>query len=98
MKRAMTHFLQHIRWDRPRAHTDAAQTSWNSAPLAGTHLVTPRHGYNHHGIYLGDGKVMHYAGLCGSLHSASVEEVSIAHFAAGHVIWIKPTPFPKYVG
>lgn len=98
----MKHFLQRIRWERPQAHTDAAQTSWNSAadpvPLPGTHLVTPRHGYHHHGIYLGDGKVMHYAGLCGSLHSAPVEEVSIARFAAGHVIWIKPTQFPKYVG
>src|ERR1700747_1270918 len=32
-------------------------------PLLGSHIVTPRRGYLHHGIYVGDGKVVHYAGL-----------------------------------
>jgi hypothetical protein len=76
-------------------------TSWNcedTEPQLGTHLVAPRHGYQHHGIYAGDGKVMHYAGLCRSPHSGPVEEVSIARFAAGQEIWIKPSTFPKYVG
>ncbi|MBP4061169.1 lecithin retinol acyltransferase family protein [Aeromonas sp. Prich7-2] len=29
----------------------------------GAHLVTPRTGYDHHGIYVGNGKVVHYAGF-----------------------------------
>ncbi|WP_316867889.1 styrene monooxygenase/indole monooxygenase family protein [Ralstonia mannitolilytica] len=30
----------------------------------GAHLITPRLGYWHHGIYVGNGKVVHYAGPC----------------------------------
>jgi Lecithin retinol acyltransferase len=29
---------------------------------AGTHLVVSRRGYRHHGIYVGQGRVIHYAG------------------------------------
>src|ERR1700746_783770 len=32
-------------------------------PLLGSHIVTPRFGYLHHGIYVGGGKIVHYAGL-----------------------------------
>src|SRR5215467_9598323 len=32
-------------------------------PLLASHIVTPRRGYLHHGIYVGDGKIVHYAGL-----------------------------------
>ena len=28
-------------------------------PPLGAHLVTPRHGYAHHGIYVGDGRFLH---------------------------------------
>jgi cell wall-associated NlpC family hydrolase len=31
--------------------------------MPGTHLTTPRRGYRHHGIYCGDGRVIHYAGF-----------------------------------
>jgi len=98
MRRAMRQFLPPS--ERPHPNTAPMPASWNIAddddPLPGSHLVTPRHGYHHHGIYLGEGTVIHYAGLCRSLHRGPVEEVSIAHFAAGHEIWIKPNPYPKY--
>ena len=98
----MTHFFQHGLYEEPHANTEAVPTSRNvvedTEPQPGTHLVTPRHGYRHHGIYVGEGKVMHYGGLCRSLHSGPVEEVSIVRFAAGHEIWIKPSPLPKYDG
>ncbi|MEX3916392.1 lecithin retinol acyltransferase family protein [Paraburkholderia sp. BR10872] len=29
----------------------------------GTHLATKRASYRHHGIYIGNGRVIHYAGL-----------------------------------
>jgi hypothetical protein len=76
--------------------------AWNAVmrfePPLGAHLVTPRRGYSHHGIYVGDGKVVHYAGFSGMLRSAEVEELSIVDFAAGSEIWIKPVPCAKYVG
>jgi hypothetical protein len=58
------------------------------API-GSHVVTPRRGYLHHGIYVGDGKVVHYAGLSSGLHRGPVEEVVLAHFARGRPVWIQ---------
>jgi len=50
----------------------------------GTHLVTPRRGYTHHGIYAGGGRVVHYAGWSrAALARRPVEEVSLAEFADG---------------
>src|SRR5258705_11377860 len=47
------------------------RTDWllfaEQEPPLGSHLVTPRLGYMHHGIYAEDGKVVHYAGLAHSL-------------------------------
>ncbi|WP_316149584.1 lecithin retinol acyltransferase family protein [Cupriavidus sp. BIC8F] len=65
-------------------------------PPLGAHLVTPRHGYCHHGIYVGDGKVVHYAGLAGSLRPGPVEEVSITRFAAGYEVSVEPSADPLY--
>src|SRR5262245_59687729 len=45
-------------------------------PLA-AHLVTPRALYTHHGIYVGNGRVIHYAGLAHGLRRGPVEEVSL---------------------
>jgi hypothetical protein len=51
---------------------------------AGMHLTTPRIGHAHHGVYIGDGKVIHYRGLYRYLLlRGSVEEVEIARFARG---------------
>ncbi|MFJ1254673.1 lecithin retinol acyltransferase family protein [Cupriavidus sp. CuC1] len=65
-------------------------------PPLGAHLVTPRHGYSHHGIYVGHGNVVHYAGLAEALRRGPVEEVSIERFAAGYQVSIKPSPQPAY--
>src|SRR5690349_5421032 len=43
-------------------------------PLA-AHLVTPRRGYTHHGLYVGQGRIIHYAGLAGRLRRGVVEEI-----------------------
>ena len=58
-------------------------------PPLGSHLVTPRRGYLHHGIYVGDGKVVHYAGLACGLHRGPVEEVPLDRFAQGRPVWVK---------
>ena len=51
-------------------------------PLA-AHLVTPRRGYLHHGLYVGHGRIIHYPGLIGGFRLRAVEEVSLAQFARG---------------
>jgi hypothetical protein len=65
------------------------------API-GSHVVTPRRGYLHHGIYVGDGKVVHYAGLCDGLHRGPVEEVALARFARGCPVWIRSDAAPAF--
>lgn len=61
-------------------------------PPIGAHLVTPRGGYRHHGIYVGQGRVVHYAGLVGLWRLGPVEEITLPHFASGHAIWIDSRP------
>ena len=58
-------------------------------PPLGSHLVTPRRGYLHHGIYVGDGNVVHYAGLADGLRRGPVEEVPLARFTGGRPVWVK---------
>jgi hypothetical protein len=58
----------------------------------GAHIVTPRRAYQHHGIYIGSGKVVHYAGLNRGLRRGPVEEVTIDEFANGHPIELLPDP------
>jgi len=64
----------------------------------GAHLVTQRRGYEHHGIYVGNGRVVHYAGFAGSAHRGPVEEVELNRFAAGHPLMIRATPSARYIG
>jgi cell wall-associated NlpC family hydrolase len=52
-------------------------------------VVTPRRGYLHHGIYIGDGRVVHYTGLANGLQRGPVEETSLARFGCGRPVWIK---------
>lgn len=55
----------------------------------GAHLITPRLGYWHHGIYVGDGKVVHYAGLSRTFHRGPVEEVTVDRFTAGRPLLVR---------
>ncbi len=78
----------------------AANQRWPAGlqeePPLGAHLVTSRFGYTHHGIYIGSGKVVHYAGLSRSWHSGPVEEVTLARFAFGHPVRIVDHPESIY--
>ena len=64
----------------------------------GAHLVTHRRGYEHHGIYVGNGRVVHYAGFAGSTQRGLIEEVELSRFAGGHPLTIRATPSARYVG
>jgi hypothetical protein len=52
----------------------------------GAHLTTRRLGYRHHGLYAGDGRVLHYRGMhrWAWHRRGPVEEISLAQFANGH--------------
>ncbi|WP_423382991.1 lecithin retinol acyltransferase family protein [Burkholderia sp. LMG 32019] len=64
----------------------------------GAHLVTQRPGYLHHGIYIGDGNVIHYAGLSRRLSGGPVEVVSIDDFRAGFKLTIVRHARTPYAG
>ncbi len=65
-------------------------------PHVAAHMVTERMGYTHHGIYVGGGKVIHYAGLSRVWLARPVEEVSIAEFAQGRNVWVQPHLNPRF--
>jgi hypothetical protein len=56
--------------------------------LAGTHLIAHRRGYTHHGIYLGDGRVVHYAGRI-KYPRGLIEEISLAEFSEGRAFRVE---------
>lgn len=73
---------------------DTARIARELAP--GAHLETSRVGYEHHGVYVGDGKVVHYAGFCRRWRAGPVEEVTLFGFSAGHTIRIVEHPTHTY--
>jgi Lecithin retinol acyltransferase len=70
----------------PQAH--AVDLAAAPFPL-GAHLTTPRHGFVHHGIYIGGGRVVHYAGWRRGCRGP-VEEVSLDRFSRGRAIAMQP--------
>jgi hypothetical protein len=77
-----------------RLSCDWALRSGEEPPLA-SHLVTRRAFYSHHGIYVGNGRVIHYAGLARGLRLGPVEDVSLENFAHGRGVRVRhdSTPF-----
>jgi hypothetical protein len=60
----------------------ASVPAWTEPFPLGAHLITPRCAYTHHGIYVGRGRVVHYAGWSrAALTRRPVEEVSLTQFA-----------------
>ena len=70
----------------------------------GAHLVTPRiefgknRLYDHHGIYVGDGKVIHYSGMAQFLKKGPIQETTLEDFKAGHTCAIEAHFSPKFSG
>jgi hypothetical protein len=67
-----------------------------SEPRLGAHIVTRRHGYAHHGIYVGACKVVHYAGLSRGLRRGPIEEISTSSFAAGYPVGVVSSVPPRF--
>jgi hypothetical protein len=68
----------------PAAHVSAEWTP-------GTHLIVHRRGYWHHGIYVGGGRVIHYAGLI-RCRRGRIEEVSLEDFMEERPVQIGTAP------
>lgn len=64
----------------------------------GTHLVSEREGYTHHGIYAGNGRVIHYGGFHHSARRRPIESITLQRFAAGRAISIQAEPAAAYTG
>ena len=63
----------------------------------GDHLRTPRLGYWHHGIYVGDGRVIQYAGMSTVfVNDGPVEETSLDAFRAGATYEVVPHPRRRF--
>ena len=79
---------------REAAHSIPHGREWpvaaDATPPVAAHLVTSRIGYTHHGIHVGDGKVVHYPGLFRGWRAGPVEEVSLAEFARGRPVRVRP--------
>lgn len=77
-------------------------------PDIGSHLVTPRSIYTHHGIYVGNKKIIQYSGFSGeefntddivplNVHNrSSIEIVTIQDFLQGEEYWIEEHPYSSY--
>ena len=79
-------------------HPQLASAGYEAEQFAaGTHLMVYRRGYTHHGIYLGGGRVVHYAGRI-KYPRGLVEETSLAEFAEGRALRAEERPAVRFDG
>jgi hypothetical protein len=69
-------------------HRKARLLREGQEPAPGAHVVTPRFGFSHHGIYVGDGNVVHYGALIYDVIRKPVEEVSLECFAQKRPVFV----------
>ena len=71
--------------------------------LPGDHVCVRRRGrfYTHHGIYMGDGKVIHFAGSIREKIDPKVYETDLSHFLKGGILrrrdYKKRLPAPETI-
>ncbi|HEX7907965.1 MAG TPA: lecithin retinol acyltransferase family protein [Paraburkholderia sp.] len=78
--------------------TSPALASTERVIAIGAHLVSEREGYTHHGIYAGNGQVIHYGGFHHSAKRCPIEIIPLYGFAAGQGIKVQPEPDAVYIG
>jgi hypothetical protein len=83
-----------VNYKGPRARD--RRLDFGQEPPLGAHIVTPRRGYTHHGIYVGRGNVVQYGGLVRGLRRGPVEEVALTQFAQGHPVWVRSEESPRF--
>ena len=55
----------------------------------GDHLISPRTAYSHHGLYVGDGNVIHYTGFAKTKVDGVIAITSLREFCQGRSVRIK---------
>jgi hypothetical protein len=81
-----------------RGHRDDRLLAPDEEPALGAHLVTPRLGFTHHGIYVGGGRVVHYGSFACGWQRRPVEEVPLARFTHGRSVRVRPSQAPGFDG
>lgn len=62
----------------------------------GDHLISPRIGYSHHGLYLGRNQVIHYSGFSDGRHKGTIAITTLEEFCQGEGFTIQTYPFRLY--
>ena len=70
-------------------HIVETQLVADAIPPLAAHVVTSRVGYTHHGIHVGNGRVVHYSGLSRGWRGGPVEDVSLIEFARGRPVRVR---------
>ncbi len=90
--------------------SEAVDESKIPEPPVGSHLVSPRMGFNHHGLYIGNGRVIHYSGMArtlscrdvlklpGLIRYGAVVKTSLKRFCDGHGFRVLEHPNAKFTG
>jgi hypothetical protein len=102
-----------VQWIRPHAFwchrfcvfsfstTRCELRNWRIAmdelPL-GAHLTSPRRGFVHHGVYVGNGQVIQYSGFERLLRKRPIELVSLADFTRGRGFAVVSAASTHYTG
>jgi hypothetical protein len=73
-------------WVADAVLVGAASNDRSAELQPGSHVLTPRRGFLHHGIYVGNGNVVHYAGSTHGLVSGPIEEVALDRFSCGRPV------------
>lgn len=58
----------------------------------GDHLRSPRIGHSHHGIYIGEGQVIHYSGFDNGIQRGCIAIASLPDFSRGNAIQVVSHP------
>ena len=78
---------------RETGRTTATGQEWflaaDAVPPLAAHIIVSRTWYAHHGIHVGEGRVVHYRGLSRGWRAGPVEEVSLAEFSRGRPIRVR---------
>jgi hypothetical protein len=75
-----------------RSYLSPIDTQWlkpGEEPAMAAHLITPRRFYTHHGLYVGMGRVIHYAGPAGGFRNATVAEATLDEFSRGQPVGMR---------
>lgn len=63
----------------------------------GDHIVTTRTFYTHHGIYVGEGRVIHHSGFSKPFEKGMIEETTIEAFKDKSNVYVYPEDLEKLV-